>query len=94
MKKSLHPYVSAFKRGVPAISFNLFNEAGMNVPVTPMAIFGTHYPFLVPVKIRVNVGEPMYISADIKEGSSDPVDKFRDTLERRVKSLFSELIRS
>jgi 1-acyl-sn-glycerol-3-phosphate acyltransferase len=93
MKKNLHPYVSAFKRGVPFISYNLFKEDGINVPVTPLAIFGTHYPFLVPVKIRINVGEPMYISADIKEGSPDPVDRFRDTLERRVKSLFGELIR-
>jgi 1-acyl-sn-glycerol-3-phosphate acyltransferase len=94
MKESLHPYVTAFKKGAPVISYSLFKDEGINVPVTPLAIFGTHYPFLVPVKIRVNVGEPMFITDYLREGWSDPIEKFREALEKRVKSLFGQLVRS
>lgn len=93
MKESLHPYVSAFKRGVSIICYNLFQEDGIKVPVTPIVFFGTHYPFLVPVKIRVNVGEPMYITDYITGGMAESIERFREAMERRVKRLFAENLR-
>lgn len=92
MKESLHPYVSAFRKGVSIMAYNLFREYGLKVPVTPMAFFGTHYPFLVPVKIRVNVGEPMYITDYIRDDMAESIERFRQAMERRVKRLFAEII--
>lgn len=93
MKGSLHPYVSSFKGGVSIISYNLFRKEGIKVPVTPIAFFGTHAPFLIPAKIRVNVGKPMYITDYIEEEFTDVVNRFREAMERRVKDLFAENIR-
>lgn len=90
MKESLHPYVSSFKRGASIIAYNLFREDGIAVPVTPISFFGTHAPFLIPVKIRVNVGEPMYITDYIGKEFAESVNRFREALEKRVKKLFAE----
>lgn len=93
MKDSLHPYVSSFRGGASIISYNLFREEGIEVPVTPIAFFGTHFPFLIPVKIRVNVGKPMYITNYIGKEFAESVNRFREAMERRVKVLFAENIR-
>ncbi len=93
VKDSLHPYVSSFRRGVSIISYNLFQEEGMRVPVTPIAMFGTQTPLLVPAKIRVNIGQPMYITDYIGEGFNESVDRFREALENRVKVLLTEVLR-
>ena len=55
------------------------------VPVTPLAIFGTHLPFPIPGTIRVNVGEPMFIR-DHRGGdaTANPSRAFRAALESRV----------
>lgn len=92
MKESLHPYVSSFRRGASIISYNLFREKGIRVPVTPIAFFGTHAPILIPAKIRVNVGEPMYITDYIEEEITESVNRFMEAMERRVKDLFAENI--
>jgi hypothetical protein len=57
-------------------------------------MFGTHVPFLVPGKIRVNVGQPMYIADYLSVGFDETVGRFRDALEARVKALFLELLRA
>ncbi len=93
VKDGLHPYVSSFKRGVSIISYNLFQEDRMRVPVTPMAMFGTQTPLLVPARIKVNIGEPMYITDYIGNDFDESVDRFREALENRVKTLLSEVIR-
>lgn len=93
IKTSLHPYVSSFKRGVSIISYNLFQEDKIEVPVTPMAMFGTQSPLFVPAKIKVNVGEPMYITDYIGNDFDESVNRFREALENRVKMLLSEVIR-
>jgi len=93
MKKSPHPYVSPFKSGASILSYNMYKEEGISVPVTPLAIIGTQVPFLVPAKIKVNVGEPMHITNYISGGFSETVQRFRDALEMRVQSLLEELIR-
>lgn len=93
MRKSLHPYVSSFKRGTSIIVYNIFKEKGMRIPVTPIAFFGTHVPLLIPAKIKVNVGEPMYITDYLASEFTESVNRFREALERRVKDLFAEAFR-
>lgn len=94
LKREPNPYVSYFRRGASIISYNLYQEDGIAVPVTPLAMFGTHFPFLIPAKIKVNVGEPMYIIDYLSEGFEESVNRFREALEKRVKSLFFELLES
>jgi 1-acyl-sn-glycerol-3-phosphate acyltransferase len=88
-----HPYVSRFRRGAPAIAYALYSEAGLSVPVTPLAIFGSHTPWLVPGTIKVNVGEPMYIGEFAGGPAGDVVERFRSGLEERVKALFLDLLK-
>lgn len=88
-----HPYVPPFKRGTAVIAYNLYQE-GISVPFTPLAFHGTHFPYIVPKEIQVNVGEPMYISDYIGGSLEEVVEAFRSALEMRVKELFSELIGS
>lgn len=90
--RAAHPYVSPFRRGVSILAYLLYQENGVAVPVTPVAMFGTHIPFLVPGKIRVHVGEPMRITGYLGSGFEETVERFRDALETRVKSLFLDLI--
>lgn len=87
-----NPYVCTFRKGASAISYNLYKKEGISVPVTPLAMFGTHLPFLVPAKIRVNVGKPMYITDYLEDGFAETIARFRTAMEKRVKSLFYEII--
>ncbi len=88
-----HPYVSAFRPGTAAIAYNLHHETGLSVPVTPLAIYGSQKPWLVPGTIRVNVGAPMYVREHIGGAADDVVERFRQALELRVKFLFLELLK-
>ncbi len=92
-KKDANPYVRDFKRGASIISYSLYQE-GISVPITPLAVFGTHFPFLVPVKVRVNVGEPMYVKDYLGKDFSETIERFRKAQEERVKKLLSEIILS
>lgn len=94
-KKESHPYVTSFKRGSSIIAYNLYKNDGISVPVTPLAFFGTHIPFMIPAKIRINVGYPMYIRDYMREEEEEEmaIEKFRKALEERVKSLFLEIIK-
>jgi 1-acyl-sn-glycerol-3-phosphate acyltransferase len=92
--KDPHPYVKSFKRGTSIIAYNLYKKDGINLPVTPLAIFGTQFPFLVPVKIKVSVGSPMYITDYLVDEVSETIEKFRNALEARVKSLFLESLKA
>jgi len=88
-----HPYVSRFRRGTSVIAYGLYSEAGFSVPVTPLAIFGSHKPWVLPGEIKVNVGQPMYIAEFIGGPAGEIVERFRSALEVRVKALFLELLR-
>jgi len=90
MKKDPHPYVPPFRRGPSIISYNLYKKDGISVPVTPIAMFGTHVPFLIPAKIKVNVGEPMYITDYLGDDFTETVNRFREALEKRVRALLAE----
>jgi 1-acyl-sn-glycerol-3-phosphate acyltransferase len=88
-----HPYVSRFRPGTAAIAHNLYLESGILVPVTPLAIYGSQKPWLVPGTIKVNVGEPMFVRDHIGAAANDVVERFRSALEARVKALFLELLK-
>jgi 1-acyl-sn-glycerol-3-phosphate acyltransferase len=89
-----HPYVSPFKRGAAILAYNLYNEQGISVPVTPLAMHGTQAPWIVPGTIGVNIGAPMFIADYLSAGFAESVENFRNALEMRVKALFLELIRT
>jgi 1-acyl-sn-glycerol-3-phosphate acyltransferase len=89
-----HPYVYAFKRGPAILAYVLYKEDGLVVPVTPLAFFGTHKPWVTPGKIRVSVGTPMDILPYMSDDFDTSVEAFRHALEERVRGLFLELIRA
>jgi 1-acyl-sn-glycerol-3-phosphate acyltransferase len=93
MKRDAHPYVSSFKRGYSIIAYNMYKSEEISVPVTPLAFFGTQVPFMIPAKIKVNVGSPMYIADYMTGGFEETIEKFRNALEAKVKSLFIELLK-
>ncbi len=93
-KKAANPYVDTFRRGVAFIAYNLYADHALNVPITPVAFYGTQTPVLVPGKVLLNVGRPMYIADHLVQGITETVEKFRSALEAQVKALFFELIRS
>jgi len=94
MRMEPHPYVSSFKKGASVLSYNLHESEGLSVPVTPIAIFGTQVPFLIPAKIKVNVGEPMYITDYLAGEFTETVDRFREALEKRVKTLIYDILKA
>jgi 1-acyl-sn-glycerol-3-phosphate acyltransferase len=94
MKTDPNPYVSPIRKGAAIISYNLYTNEGISVPITPLAMFGTHRPFFVPGKIQVRVGEPMYISDYMGGGFDETIERFRSALEKTINSLFFEILRS
>lgn len=94
MKKDPNPYVPEFRKGASIMSYNLYVEKGIAVPVTPLAFYGTHKSMVTPSKVKVNVGEPMFITDYLEKSFIDSVQKFRWAMEERVKSLFYEMIKT
>ncbi|MGD2294320.1 MAG: lysophospholipid acyltransferase family protein [Candidatus Aminicenantes bacterium] len=94
MKGDPHPYVHEFRKGASIMSYNLYTEKSLSVPVTPLAFFGTHKSFVTPAKVKVNVGEPMYIADYMEKGFLDTINRFSEAMEERVKSLFYDLIKA
>jgi 1-acyl-sn-glycerol-3-phosphate acyltransferase len=92
MKKDRNPYVRPFKKGSSIMAYNLYKDNGISVPVTPLAMFGTQIPFMIPGKIRVKVGPPMYIIDHLASGFEETVENFKNALEAKVKALFRELL--
>jgi len=92
-KNDPNPYISPFRKGPSILSYNLYKDEKIPVAVTPMAFFGTQSPVFIPGKIKVNIGEPMYIADYLDNDSDTCVEKFRTAMERKVKELFMELIK-
>jgi len=88
-----NPYVKSFGRGTAIIAYNVLEQQGIRVPVTPLAIYGTQLPLFIPGKILVNVGPAMFVSDYLGGGLDESVTRFKEALESRVKELFLELIR-
>ena len=89
-----NPYVRAFSRGTSVIAYQMLDLHGIDVPVTPVALFGTQIPFLVPGRIRMNIGPPMFISRYFGGGLDATAARFKDALEAAVKKLLIELLRA
>lgn len=94
MRDDPNPYVSPIRRGAAIISYNLYKSEGLKVPVTPLVIFGTHLPLFFPVKIRVKVGEPMFVTDYLDDSFAETVERFRAAIEAKINSLFFQIIRS
>ncbi len=91
--KDANPYVKPFRRGASVMAWHLFDEDRIDVPVTPLAIFGTHLPFPIPGTIRVSVGAPMFIRDHVAADAAGTIERFRAALQARVTELFMEIIR-
>jgi 1-acyl-sn-glycerol-3-phosphate acyltransferase len=87
-QSKVHPYLRKFRKGAAFFAYELYRNHQINVPVTPISIFGTE-GFIRPFKkIHVNIGKSMFIRPFIKAKS--PVRSFTDALEERVKNLLEE----
>ncbi|MCX6562845.1 MAG: 1-acyl-sn-glycerol-3-phosphate acyltransferase [Candidatus Aminicenantes bacterium] len=89
-----NPYVKSFGRGMSIVAYNVYERFGMSVPVTPLAIYGTQLPFLIPGKLLVNVGKPMFMADHLGGGFETSVERFKAAMESAVNQLFLELIRA
>jgi 1-acyl-sn-glycerol-3-phosphate acyltransferase len=93
-KKAPNPYIETFRRGAAFIAYDLYAKHKLSVPVTPIAFYGTQRQVLVPGRVTINVGRPMFIADYAGQGKNETVEKFRAALEARVKELFFEIIRT
>jgi len=87
-----NPYVHEFRRGASIICYNLFKKKKISVPVTPLIIFKSHWPFMVPCTIRVKVGAPMFIQDYWDNNFNHTISNFSTALENRTKTLLQELL--
>jgi len=90
--KDPNPYVPPFRPGASSIAYSLYAQDGLIVPITPVAIFGTQRPFLVPATVKVKVGEPMTVIDYFKKDAGETIEFFRQALENRVKTLLYDLV--
>ena len=88
-----NPYIKPFRKGAAVMAFNLYTQDRISVPVTPLAIFGTHIAFPVPATIKVGVGAPMYVKDYIRDDATGTIETFRDAVQARVAELFMGLLR-
>lgn len=88
-----NPYIWPFGRGTALIACHLLENDNLHVPVTPLALFGSQRPWLIPGTIRVAVGAPMFARDYLRSSLEESVEHFTKALEARVQSLFMTLIR-
>lgn len=88
-----HPYVSPFRNGPSLLANILYRKSGIVVPIVPVAFFGTQLPWIIPGKIKVNIGLPMKITDILNQSEDNRILRFRDAMEKRVRKLFLELLR-
>ncbi|MCK4836785.1 MAG: hypothetical protein KAT17_09105 [Candidatus Aminicenantes bacterium] len=86
-KSKFNPYMSRFRKGVAKIAQDLYLEKGLELPVTPVSIYGSNGLITPFKKISVNIGEHMTIGPYMD--ARNPVAEFTDALERRVAELLS-----
>lgn len=81
-----HPYVRRFKRGAASVSYELLKRKdGLEVPVTPISIYGAEGLITIGKRIIVRVGEPMTIKPFLD--SPNPVEEYTLALEKRVSDM-------
>jgi 1-acyl-sn-glycerol-3-phosphate acyltransferase len=84
----VHPYLKKFQKGAAFMAYELYRKYRMNIPVTPVSIYGTEGLIKPFKKIRVNIGKSMFIESFLRAKS--PVRSFTNALEERVKDLLEE----
>jgi 1-acyl-sn-glycerol-3-phosphate acyltransferase len=89
-----NPYVPPFRKGPAILSLSLYQDEGMVIPVTPVAMFGTHKPWVVPGKIRIKVGAPMLVTDYLSNDFRETALRFKIAMEKRVQKLLMDLIRT
>lgn len=92
MPNDPHPFVSSFRSGPALIADILYRKSGIAVPIIPVAFYGTQLPWIIPGKIKVNIGYPLKISDFLGESLENAILRFRLAMEKRVRQLFFELI--
>ncbi len=88
-----HPYVWPFGRGIAYIAHDLLDREGLDVPVTPLAFFGSHVAWPIPFTIRLNVGAPMFVRDFLGGGRDASVLRFKAAQEEKVRELFMDILR-
>jgi 1-acyl-sn-glycerol-3-phosphate acyltransferase len=88
-----HPYTSPFRRGPAILCFNMYRTEGLEVPLIPVAMYGTHWPWVTPGTIKVQVGKPLYVSHYLGNDFSHTISRFRDAMEKRVRIMLFEMIK-
>jgi hypothetical protein len=89
-----NPYVRPFGRGISIVACGLAAEDGLSVPVTPVAIYGAHLPWILPGRILVSAGPPLFARDHLDGDFEASVLRFKAALEKAVQVLFFDLIRS
>jgi 1-acyl-sn-glycerol-3-phosphate acyltransferase len=87
-QSEIHPYLKKFRKGAAFIAYELYQKYKMNIPVTPISIYGTEGVMRPFKKIKVNIGKSMSITSFLKAKS--PVRSFTFALEERVRDLLEE----
>ncbi len=89
-----NPYVRPFGRGIAIVACGLEADDHLSVPVTPVAIYGAQRPWIIPGRILIAAGPPLF-ARDHLDGDFDAsVLRFKAALEAAVQGLFFDLIRS
>jgi 1-acyl-sn-glycerol-3-phosphate acyltransferase len=86
-----NPYMKPFGRGMALVAYDMRAQNGLDVPVTPLALFGTQLPWIIPGTIRVHFGEPMYVRDHLRATLEASVEAFKDALERKVDAMIRAL---
>jgi len=88
-----NPYVKTFGRGVPYVAYRLKVEERRDIPIVPIAIFGTQRPWGIPGRIQVNIGPPLLVEDYLGGTADEVVELFRRALQSAVEKLLLEIIR-
>lgn len=88
-----HPFVCEFRRGPAVICAKIFRDRGLVVPLVPIAMYGTHMPWVVPGKIKIGIGQPMKVSDYATDDLSLTISRFRAAMEKRTRRLLYRLVK-
>jgi len=91
--KERNPYIKPFGRGVAYIAYQMRERENVDIPVTPLALYGTQLPWLIPGTVTINLGPPMHIRDYWGGGVDATVDRFRNALQEAVAALFMRNLR-
>ena len=86
-----NPYMKPFGRGMALVAYDMHAQDGIDIPVTPLALFGTQLPWMIPGTIRVHFGEPMFIRDHLRTTLEASVEAFKNALERKVGAMIRAL---